>query len=61
VLGLFSLIIGAIPALGGLASGALIEAAGTVTTMRVAFGAVVVAFALLYFLQPALRRETSPN
>ena len=60
VLGLFSLIIGAIPALGGLASGALIEAAGTVTTMRVAFGAVVVAFALLYFLQPALRKE-SPN
>jgi len=59
VLGLFTLIIGAIPALGGLASGALIEASGTVFTMRVAFGVAVVAFALLYFVQPALRQEPS--
>lgn len=59
VLGLFTLIIGAIPALGGLASGALIEAAGTVVTMRVAFSLAVASFALLYFVQPALRNEPS--
>jgi len=60
VLGLFSLILGATPALGGLAAGALISRLGTVVTMRVVFAAVAVAFTLLYVLQPALR-EAQPG
>lgn len=60
VLGLFSLILGATPALGGLVSGALVSRLGAAATMRVVFAAVAVAFALLYVLQPTLR-EAQPG
>jgi DHA3 family macrolide efflux protein-like MFS transporter len=54
VLGLLSLILGATPALSGLATGALISAVGTVVAMRLVFTGVIAAFVLLYFKQPAL-------
>lgn len=54
VLGLSTLILGATPALSGLATGALISAVGTVVAMRVIFAVVIAAFVILYLKQPAL-------
>jgi predicted MFS family arabinose efflux permease len=52
VLGLFALILGATPALTGLATGALVSALGTVTTLRLVFTSVIAAFSLYYFTVP---------
>ena len=64
VLGLFTLILGATPALTGLITGLLISAFGTVITMRLLFAIVIVAFSLLFFTRPPLdkieNRESAP-
>lgn len=55
VLGLLSLLLGASPALGGLAAGVFVESVGTVAAMRWVFALVVLAFVVLYATHPALR------
>ncbi len=59
VLGLFALILGATPALTGLATGALVSAVGTVTTIRGVFAVVLAAFVALYLARPSLDEGAS--
>jgi DHA3 family macrolide efflux protein-like MFS transporter len=55
VLGLFTLLLGATPALGGLLAGTLVESIGILAAIRGVFAVVILAFAVLYFTQPSLR------
>jgi MFS family permease len=61
VLGLFTLLLGALPAVGGFIAGVLLGRLGLSTTLRLAFATVAVAFALLYCFTPALRRAVLPG
>lgn len=55
VMGLFALIFGGVPGIGGFAAGALASAEGTVTAIRLFFAAAGVAFAALFALRRSLR------
>jgi MFS family permease len=61
VLGLFSLILGGTPALGGWAAGKLAHALGLVSAMRSTFGVVSVLFVLLFAAVPELRQRRAAN
>jgi len=56
VLGIFSLVLGAPPALGGAAAGALSDSLGTPVAMRIMFGVVAIAFLVVGATRPALRQ-----
>ncbi len=59
VLGLFSLVLGAPPAIGGAVSGLLSDSIGSAAALRIFCGIGGVAFLLLFVTQPALRAAGS--
>jgi MFS family permease len=61
VIGLFSLVLGAPPAIGGAAAGALSDAIGTPAALRIVSCLFGAAFVLLYATRPALRNAGAAN
>ena len=59
VMGLFTLILGAPPAIGGALAGAMSDTFGTVTTIRVFFTTVAVVFAVFFVTLKSLRPRTT--
>ncbi len=56
VIGAFSVVLGAPPAIGGALAGAMSDSLGTPVTLRILFSVVGVVFLGLYLVRPALRR-----
>lgn len=59
IMGLFTLLLSAPAALGGVIAGSMSDALGTVATMRIFFATVVVVFVVFFATLKSLRREAS--
>lgn len=59
ILGLYSLILGGAPALGGYVSGKLVDAVGIPAAIRAVFGVAAAAYVLLYLCRADLRDTSS--
>jgi MFS family permease len=61
VLGLFSLVLGAPPAVGGVAAGIFSDSIGSAAALRIFCGVGCLAFVLLFVTRPALRAAHPAN